>query len=59
MGGMFDSMCSDLAGIKMAAETAKTCLVVAHPSSDTVSNLSVQLPVETNGNHLAPSCFSF
>ncbi|XP_042161713.1 kinesin-like protein KIF20B isoform X7 [Oncorhynchus tshawytscha] len=48
LGGMFDSMCSDLAGIKMAAETCKTCLVVAHPSSDTVSNLSEQLPVKTN-----------
>ncbi|XP_031660728.1 kinesin-like protein KIF20B isoform X3 [Oncorhynchus kisutch] len=48
LGGMFDSMCSDLAGIKMAAETCKTCLVVAHLSSDTVSNLSEQLPVKTN-----------
>uniref|UniRef100_A0A4W5RQN8 Kinesin-like protein n=1 Tax=Hucho hucho TaxID=62062 RepID=A0A4W5RQN8_9TELE len=48
LGGMFDSMCSDLAGIKMAAETATTCLVVTHPSSDTISNLSEQLSVNTN-----------
>ncbi|XP_045073623.1 kinesin-like protein KIF20B isoform X3 [Coregonus clupeaformis] len=38
LGGMFDSMCSDLAGIKKAAEEAKTCLVVTHPGSDTISN---------------------
>ncbi|KAK6301413.1 hypothetical protein J4Q44_G00274660 [Coregonus suidteri] len=35
---MFDSMCSDLAGIKKAAEEAKTCLVVTHPGSETISN---------------------
>ncbi|XP_045558289.1 kinesin-like protein KIF20B isoform X4 [Salmo salar] len=39
LGGMFDSMCSDLAGIKKAAEEAKTCLVVTQPSSETISNL--------------------
>ncbi|XP_071247481.1 kinesin-like protein KIF20B isoform X2 [Salvelinus alpinus] len=39
LGGMFDSMCSDLAGIKKAAEEAKTCLVVTQPSGETLSNL--------------------
>lgn len=64
MGGMFDSMCSDLAGIKKAAEEAKTCLVVTQPSSETISNLEKrvddlsallsqaqeQLAVKTNGS---------
>ncbi|XP_038846934.1 kinesin-like protein KIF20B [Salvelinus namaycush] len=39
LGGMFDSMCSDLAGIKKAAEEAKTCLVVTQPNGETISNL--------------------
>ncbi|XP_041746481.2 kinesin-like protein KIF20B isoform X1 [Coregonus clupeaformis] len=40
LGGIFDSICSDLAGIKKAAEEAKTCLVVTHPQagSETISN---------------------
>ncbi|XP_029575782.1 kinesin-like protein KIF20B isoform X2 [Salmo trutta] len=36
---MFDSMCSDLAGIKKAAEEVKTYLVVTQLSSKTISNL--------------------
>ncbi|XP_070962269.1 kinesin-like protein KIF20B [Oncorhynchus clarkii lewisi] len=39
LGKMFDSMCSDLAGIKKAALEAKTCLVVTQPSGETISNL--------------------
>ncbi|XP_064814480.1 kinesin-like protein KIF20B, partial [Oncorhynchus masou masou] len=39
LGEMFDSMCSDLAGIKKAALEAKTCLVVTQPSGETISNL--------------------
>ncbi|XP_029558806.1 kinesin-like protein KIF20B isoform X4 [Salmo trutta] len=39
LGGMFDSMCSDLAGIKKAAEEAKTYLMVTQPISKTISNL--------------------
>ncbi|XP_042161540.1 kinesin-like protein KIF20B isoform X2 [Oncorhynchus tshawytscha] len=39
LGKMFDSMCSDLAGIKKAALEAKTCLVVTQPSCETISNL--------------------
>ncbi|XP_031655517.1 kinesin-like protein KIF20B isoform X3 [Oncorhynchus kisutch] len=39
LGQMFDSMCSDLAGIKKAALEAKTCLVVTQPSGETISNL--------------------
>ncbi|KAL0983730.1 hypothetical protein UPYG_G00131980 [Umbra pygmaea] len=38
-GEMFDSVCSDLASIKTVAEAAKTCLVVADPSSETLSSL--------------------
>nr|XP_029486453.1 kinesin-like protein KIF20B [Oncorhynchus nerka] len=55
LGEMFDSMCSDLAGIKKAALEAKTCLVVTQPSGETISNLEkrvddllAQLTVKTN-----------